>query len=350
MKMSEARESYQSIQVMRAMAALMVVLFHIAYHYDLTAATSSPILQLGWLSSGVDIFFVISGFVMVVSTEGRSLSARDFMTSRVRRIVPLYWFYLLLALAFMALGIMERPLPDFDEIVKSFLFIFYLDEWTGQAMPFLNVGWSLNYEMYFYILFAAGLSIALAGRIALIAAFFAAMVAVRILTGVEEGFIFRMTSPIPFEFVAGMVLGWRRKDISRIPPTAGFFLIVAGFALIPLLTALPRTIGAGIPAAMIVAGAVAAEAAFRGRAMASLRLIGDASYTLYLNHVFVLAVLASVGWFALPPAVGAVGAVILCIPSALAGWRWIERPIENRLRQFQQQRRSSSRAEPGAAA
>lgn len=97
------------------------------------------------LAGGVDIFFVISGFVMVMSTESRVITAAEFLRARLARIVPLYWAALSLTLVLIAVGVIERPMPLSDELVKPYAFIFYQDAVTGTALPFLVPGWPLNY-------------------------------------------------------------------------------------------------------------------------------------------------------------------------------------------------------------
>jgi exopolysaccharide production protein ExoZ len=100
-----------------------------------------------WGASGVDIFFVISGFVMAHTTRD-STDAVTFFRKRIARIVPLYWIALLWT-ARHAL-----PSPDAD-LLKDFFFVpHWSTEFPNSVNPILRQGFTLNYEMFFYALFA----------------------------------------------------------------------------------------------------------------------------------------------------------------------------------------------------
>ena len=113
-------------------------------------------------AAGVDIFFVVSGFIMVVTTMKRDMAPGEFLLHRIARIVPVYWVVTILLFAivmygFKPVGIM-RMQPDW--LAKSLLFIPF--DRDGRVEPIISVGWTLNYEMFFYLLFALGLFVRLA--------------------------------------------------------------------------------------------------------------------------------------------------------------------------------------------
>ncbi|MBB5446480.1 MULTISPECIES: acyltransferase [unclassified Paraburkholderia] len=150
---------YRSIQALRALAALGVVAFH----------TDGIVAAHGWLvhvfprvsrygEIGVDVFFVIFGFVMALVTRGLPSgiqSARSFICSRIARVVPLYWILTALFIALVALVSFVPGVPEAFcharvsawHALSSFLFLPSMS-WTGMAAPVLGVGWTLNYEMY----------------------------------------------------------------------------------------------------------------------------------------------------------------------------------------------------------
>lgn len=218
-----------------------------------------------FLNAGVDLFFVISGFVMVISTDGR-FSAGAFLWRRFIRIYPTWWFVCALFLALTAWQGSHAFPPSWDEAVGSMFLVPY--EWDDKWRPALVVGWTLAYEVAFYLLFAACL-----GRShAVIAGCLAAS----------------MFFPLFLEFAAGMLIarlvlgGWR--------PSA--WLLPAGLVALLAVADMeaPRGLVRVLPAAMVIAGIIAIE----GRVKSTvLDLLGSASYSIYLIHMLVLYVF----WF-----------------------------------------------------
>lgn len=128
----------KSLQILRAVAATSVVYFHIG---------ALPVFG----SFGVDIFFIISGFVMsMVIANGQSAST--FAISRLTRVIPLYWLFTtcLLVLASLKPELLNSTTADITNYLKSIFFIPYFKE-NGSLSPMLAVGWTLNYEMFFYV-------------------------------------------------------------------------------------------------------------------------------------------------------------------------------------------------------
>ena len=149
-----ANEIY-SIQYLRGIAALMVVLLHVR-------------VQLGrmgyggywpeFLMAGVDIFFVISGFIMWVTTFDGSTTPWQFLFRRFVRIIPVYWLLTTTTVAVMLVAPSAVQSGRFDSIhvLSSYLFIPTVHPLTGMMEPVLIPGWTLNYEMFFYIIFEIG--------------------------------------------------------------------------------------------------------------------------------------------------------------------------------------------------
>jgi len=137
----------KSLQILRAVAAISVVYFHIGS--GPYAPIPTPIPTFG--SFGVDIFFVISGFVMAM-VVAKGHSARSFAISRLTRIVPLYWILTtcLLLLAAVKPDLLSSTTANLLNYLKSLCFIPYFKE-NGSLTPMLAVGWTLNYEMFFYL-------------------------------------------------------------------------------------------------------------------------------------------------------------------------------------------------------
>ena len=138
-----------SIQYLRAVAAISVALYHVLHHW----LPHDP--HVGVLMGGVDIFFVISGFVMWGVTAGREGGSRSFFSNRLKRIVPLYWIVTTVMLAILlAKPALVNSRFDVGHVVTSYLFIPRVHPVSGTFYPLLIPGWTLNYEMMFYAIFA----------------------------------------------------------------------------------------------------------------------------------------------------------------------------------------------------
>jgi exopolysaccharide production protein ExoZ len=288
------RDQLITVQILRAVAALMVVVFHVAQSWaeDLGLA-SANVFSMG--ADGVDIFFVISGFIMCYTTgEPAQRSATEFAAKRVARILPLYWGLTIgvFLLAMIAPGLLASTSANPEHLLKSLLFIPYARE-DGQLFPILFLGWTLNYEMFFYAVFTFAL---LAGRWAhpLIIGGMALLAMLGLVLSPDGVFARFYTNDILLDFVWGclLFLAWRRwPDVFRhLWPLAvlGFLLLVAqNFREVDL----PRGIKKGLPAAMIVAGALGLslrQSAFRDGWVK----MGDASYSIYLVHPFIIELVA----------------------------------------------------------
>lgn len=260
---------YLSIHYLRAVAALMVATYHIFTSF---AFMFTGLPYASWLKGGVDIFFVISGFVMVTSTSGRTVAPRAFMADRIFRIVPLYWV--------ATLAMMGRVSGQWELKIKSLLFIPAINPKFGKIDPILEPGWTLNYEMWFYALFALTLFARERHRLPLLASLFGMLALAGALT--DGGTLFQFyTRSIILEFIAGMA-------IARFSLRAPAIAVPVGFAMMALLHGQPvdRLISLGLPATLIVAGALNCEEKLPDWAWA--RLLGSASYAIYLFHLMTL--------------------------------------------------------------
>jgi exopolysaccharide production protein ExoZ len=287
----------RGIQALRGIAALMVVVHHSTFVWV------EHFLGYVWWNgaAGVDIFFIISGLVMSLTADGKESgvgAAGKFLERRVIRIVPLYWILSLATLCKVYILAHHSSLQNHAHhaglttsfVVRSFLLI----PPTGGQHPLLGQGWTLSYEMFFYLLFA--LCLALGRRVDTTLPF--------ILIPLGLGGFFQssswsalltLVSPLLLEFLAGLWVGSAmRKGVNfdRV------WLMVFGVLCLPILWTTPslggeelRVFRSGIPAFFIVLGAVAAEARFSSWWPKWLLLIGDSSYSLYLTHSLTLLVM-----------------------------------------------------------
>ena len=292
-----------NLQILRALAAYLVVINH---------AGSGPLAQFGHF--GVDLFFVISGFVMVFTTSAKRVTPGDFALNRVIRIVPLYWLLTIavFAVALVVPAVVQGTRTDPVELVKSLLFIPFLKS-SGIVQPVLFLGWTLNLEMMFYAIFALALFIRpVAVRVGAAVTALGAMVAAGYALAPANPVARFVLDPILLEFAYGMVLGllYHRGLFARFSSVAAVALMVVG-TLAFLATGLveydvSRAYLPGVPAAFVVAGALAMEARGLRYAGAWTMMLGAASYSLYLSHPFVVFGIAAVarrlgmvgdGWF-----------------------------------------------------
>ena len=298
-----------ALQYLRAAAALVVV-----YSHAVIQRESYLALLPEFGGFGVDVFFVISGFIMVwIAKPGDT--PRRFFVNRVRRVVPLYWFFtLLMALIMIALpAVFKRSAFDGSAFVASLAFIprESLTE-PGKIWPILAPGWSLNYEMYFYLLFALSLLLAPRWRTSGTIGLLLAVVAIARLSGSDSAVALFYGLDIVFEFAFGMLLAVAYRRGFRLPSAIGAALVLGGAtlllvaALAPQADAFVRSIRYGVPALMVVTGCLYVDVPERRWAV----LLGDASYSLYLSHLFTLGVLRVV----LPPLLG---------EGALAAWLFV---------------------------
>jgi exopolysaccharide production protein ExoZ len=258
------------IEALRGIAAVQVLLSHV----------SPAKFGHAW---GVDLFFLISGYVMVGASEDTP-SPGVFLARRISRIIPLYW------LATIAVFVLTLIVPhafastkaDLLDLIRSLAFIPYVKA-SGLAEPVLYVGWTLNYEMFFYALFAASLFLSRnVGRLAVV-------IALVILSG--AGFAIRPTGVI-----AEFYTGWRLLE----------FALGVGLAAIggDQLNAILRRIPVG-----------------------PLATLGAASYAIYLTHPFALGL----GRVVLGSGLRAdIAIVVGAISAGLAVWTLIDRPMQSR--------------------
>ena len=317
-------QQYTSIQILRGFAALMVVFYH------MPSALGLNHIDIPVLNSGVDLFFVISGLVMVLSTKDGRHDQRTFLMLRFTRIIPLYWIMTFFMAA--AITAFAGRAVSLEEIIKSLLFIPYLDTATGFVQPVLGVGWTLNLEILFYTLFAATMTFGALRQIAAIGALFALAVIARVvLKPADTTVLFFYTSPILFEFLGGMVLGHLVGRLEHWPASLSISAVVFAVAsalVMRLGFDLPRTVAQGIPAMILVAGCVGLDARFQRFAPSILSKLGDASYSLYLTHtITLLAITPVVARTNVSPWIAGGVIVMVCVVVSLASYAFIEKPL-----------------------
>jgi exopolysaccharide production protein ExoZ len=298
---SSPRDTIFSLQWARAVAAMLVVYLHAVLqtsHESVEAATM-PVFG----RCGVDIFFCLSGFVMWRSTAGAKLGTMRFYARRIARIVPLYWLLTVAAslAALAAPQVFHFTKFNAEHFVASLLFVPWPHPGASAIglsevmAPVILPGWTLNYEMLFYALFGVLLLLPVGRRKLGLLGLFAGLTA--LIVGLRgESRTLAFYDPMLFsEFILGVFLAdW---VCARRAPRAGLLFGLAAVSLAAmivcdaLLLPVPRGVLLGVPAAMFLYALASLDLAGRWPKSRLMNLLGDASYSLYLSHVFVLAAL-----------------------------------------------------------
>jgi peptidoglycan/LPS O-acetylase OafA/YrhL len=281
-----------NVQALRGLAAFLVVFVHLERVATL-AGLAPGVTVFG--NSGVDVFFVISGLIMVVTTSGRGQTPQGFLHNRLTRIAPLYWAITLavFALALVAPALLQSTTADPVQLLKSLAFVPYARA-DGEMHPVVFVGWTLNYEMAFYVIFALGLM--LPRRLAGLALSIAILVAAAAFGQIArpDGVLGFYCAPMILEFGAGMVLGALFVR-DRLPKGRawGWSAVPIGATALAVMLAGPwlwpqfdRAVMFGIPAVVIVASGLIAERAGLVLGQGWIQTLGAASYSVYLTHFF----------------------------------------------------------------
>jgi peptidoglycan/LPS O-acetylase OafA/YrhL/SAM-dependent methyltransferase len=333
-----------NLQLLRAIAALAVVYYH-------TTSQAGLNLPVNVGAHGVDLFFVISGFIIArVAVR----SPKGFLRRRIIRIVPFYWTATLVVfgLALLSPRVLRSTHADYVQLLCSLLFI---PRDTPQAgmVPTLILGWSLNYEMYFYLVFAVALAI-VPGLAPLLCGLAVTSIALLInLSGSRDPGVTFYARPIVFEFVYGIGAyylftvferhpGWFRQ---RREVRYGLWIMsLASVIFIGLEEAhggfgLPRFIAAGIPAFALVVAALILERAYGDSVRSPIvSMLGDASYVLYLIHPYIVYGLLRTLWAGRARSDWPVSALLvvalagIATAAAIAIHLGFEKPVTSRLR------------------
>lgn len=348
---SQKRDKLQSLQILRGFAALSIVLNH-----SLTQVSQEgQFLPNEFFAFGVDVFFVISGYIMAYISTAKYTSPTTFITERFLRIFPTYFLFTtaLAVVSAVSAGLLRHTQVSPAHYLLSIAFIPHLNEATQTMSPLLRPGWTLNMEMYFYAIFALAMAVSYRWRLVITATVIALVTAVgTVLAPPMQTVLSFYSSSIVLEFAYGMGLALL---IARRKTAPGDAVLIAGMLLAVLAmmaysahqTLLPRAVGWGLPAALLVWCVLSWDARPRGQHR-WLVLNGDASYSLYLSHIFVISAMRVV-WGKLHLPVDTLAAMLVFMAMALVAtpvcailvYSGVEKPIMRALRRFRQRDRQS---------
>ncbi|KAA0691418.1 acyltransferase [Neorhizobium sp. P12A] len=310
------------IQYLRAFAALAVVVFH-------AAERTGGQFRIG--AAGVDVFFVISGFIMWVMSARRPVTPLRFAVDRIQRIAPSYWIVTAIMLAGAVVSLFPNMRLTADHILGSFLFIPVRSPSNGEIWPVLVQGWTLNFEMFFYAIFAIALFLPRRFQLPFIGSIFAVLVGLGLWLHPQSPVWFTYTRPIIFEFVAGIVLAqlWLTGKIPNGSFGLPFIAIgLCGFAAIYFLQLDFNEFSCGPLAFALVLGIVSLEGGGKLPSIRPLTYLGNASYSIYLWHTLAISVIAK---FAVshnvPPDVATLLSAILGTIFGVIAYEAVEKPL-----------------------
>jgi exopolysaccharide production protein ExoZ len=349
-RQASSMKTIVNIQVLRFIAAAMVLFSHVQ-HEILNRAffeknSFEPIEPVFW-AGGVDIFFIISGFIMFyLHSEdfAKPHASPKFLVKRLVRIVPLYWLFTLLMI-FASLAFRDQVAHaemSISHIAASFLFIPVQNSY-GWYYPVLMLGWTLNFEMLFYVIFCASLAFRRPIGVTTIIILLLILSAVPFVVTISSTPFAFWCNPIVLEFLFGMWLAQSKLRGVRLGRWTAIPLVIAGLAAMIAFKALDipghywnwRPLWMGLPAFLICAGAILVDdRGGAGIVRRAASLGGDASYALYLSHPFAigLTALLFVKLGVASPWSYVLFASISAIAIAVATHLVIERPILERLR------------------
>lgn len=319
-----------NIQFLRAFAAIAVAVTHTGFVFPYLKPVGT---------FGVDVFFVISGYVMARICESDS---RFFFRRRVLRIVPPYWAATILLFMFTYFhpDLLQGTRAVPSELIKSLFFIPF-EKSNGLMQPLLFVGWSLNYEMFFYIVLGVSLLIYRRGAVWLAGAFIVLTIVIcRQLA--DDSVIARFFArDISAEFVLGLISYYLCRAVPerlavrmRLPMLVLLIASMLGLVLfeglVPHIDG-PRTLTfGGLSFLLVTSGALLSRGGWDTNATSAV-LVGDASYILYLLHpyceFFISRVIGRyIPWLNIASGPGMLVTVALVVLAAIAVHVKLERP------------------------
>ncbi len=317
-------DTYPGVQYARAAAALGVLAFHAAQRAGVDFAAGAR---------GVDLFFVISGFIMWTISARRRRSPSEFLRARIERIVPLYWLATLfmVAAAFAGLFPTLRQELSWSHVLQSLFFIPHFAPGSGQIWPVLVPGWTLVFEMIFYLVFAAGLALAPRVRLVLLTGLFIGLVVAGSVLRPKDAIALTVTNPLVLEFVAGVWLAVLLRGRRVLCPAFALWAAASGAAvllIVPFWGGLAERLACLAGAALCIAGVVSLDLRGATPILKLPKFLGDASYSTYLWHGVAVSVAGVFGArLSLPPWAVVLLAVLGGLIAGAVSYLLIERPL-----------------------
>jgi len=292
-------QQLRSIQMLRGVAALFVVFFHftIPIHLDKNTIVGS-MLSNGW--SGVDMFFVISGFIAAYTVRTEDSGAKEaanYFLKRLIRIVPLYYLVILLS--------MGSSHETFIESLKSMVFVPIGGEGADSYGPLYGgsrvaQGWTLNYEIFFYIVVALSFFVGRLKWVFINITMFSLILIPLLLLPTPDNYgisgfrfsipyISMITNPVILEFLLGLLVFYTHKKMDNKINVTWVIVITYSIVFFVLNLQSPffyssRLTMWGIPSALLVVSLLKLEKCDKLPSIKWLMISGNLSFSIYLLH------------------------------------------------------------------
>ncbi|QOT77910.1 acyltransferase family protein [Cupriavidus basilensis] len=362
-----------NLQLLRGLAALAIVFYHTNYIVGDLRHTDFQ---------GVHIFFVISGFIMTYIAQS-TVSARDFLFRRLVRVVPLYWLAVVFCVLWVGLGLsnplymfpvlldwaLRQPTQIFvwmttshglgngDNLVnlfKSLAFIPYRDH-AGNMQPMLGVGWTLNLEMFYYVLYSVSLFVSRRFAPPLTAIALLVIIGANLALDGGNEFVSFYGGEHTWYFISGITCFyvWKALPVEAIKECRVSLVVMSGFVLVlflvsnlaahPQLMEINRFVPVApliysVPVLVVSTILLLHSAGFTSKWRPVL-LLGDASYALYLTHTILLETIRTIGeqWAWMNMSQSGMGLTIALVGSillALFVHRFVELPLMRAMKRW----------------
>lgn len=298
-------EKFVTVQFFRFLAAFIVIIYHATYYTADRLDKGLNQYQTG--HNGVVLFFVISGFVMIISSEkliGKNDGWRIFMMRRLLRIVPIYWLvtsYKAIVMLFSTKLVKHAHL-DTLTLIKSYLFI-PARNIDGSFRPLLGVGWTLNFEMFFYVCFAIALALKIR-PIAFLSIIFTPLVVLGFYRTESWSDLSFYTDPIIINFLLGLVAAKLVVMNVKLPQYPAIIILLISMVILvfPKSIILPALLGSetvylmlvSVVCFLIIYSTASAEKYLSVFVPSWVVFLGGASYSLYLIHPLIAPIAPAV--------------------------------------------------------
>jgi len=304
---------------------------HAAWKGEVYSGTSWDWFNFG--EAGVDLFFVISGYIMCYTTSRRKTNIYKFIKARFTRIIPLYWILTSVALFVYLIAPDKINSSGGDtSIFHSFTLL------PTQAKYLIENGWTLSYEFFFYIIFSFGLAFSAAKKDLIPTVILSVLVVAGLLFSSNNVYFGFMTAPILIEFIMG-IAAFNLLQRCVYPRNTAIFLCLSSVIILLCISYWGgtgnRVVDYGIPSLLFFIGMVSLEGDLQnhGHNLPSRLLgkIGDSSYSAYLVHPFFLAIAAIIFSKVGITSYGSIFVISLVLGSLLTGWICyvtLEKPID----------------------
>lgn len=331
--MQHSIKTIYSLQALRYIAAILIV----GYHAEESIKDRISLDMMNFFSFGdigVDIFFVISGFIIAFATSKSYVTspkkqAQDFIVRRFIRIVPIYWFYTTLKII-MVLALPTLALrTQFDEyhIFTSYFFIPSMSPW-GLMQPILPVGWTLHFEMLFYLIFTIAILVN-QNKIAITGIAFFLLFAINYVY--PDLLIFKFyAQTIIFEFLLGLMVFKIVSHIHQLNFIPTILLAIVSILLISTKTPeINRIFTIGLGSAFLVLSFIYFERFLTSSNIQKIsEKLGDSSYSLYLSHSFTVpfSVILLGKYLSLNVYIVLALTLVIATMAGLFSYRFLEKP------------------------